>query len=789
MKFSVQWLREWVDPPLNAHELADQLTMAGLEVEAVYNYCTGFNQVVVSRVEGITNHPSGSALRICSLQAGDHLISVVSGAPEIRLGACYALALPGAVLPGGNRISASEIKGQISEAMLCSEAELGLSADSECLLELDQDADVGIPLEEYLCLQDEIIELSLTPNRGDCLGIRGISREVGVLNRMQIHPPTMREIVPEITDSRAVRLEEPAACARYLGRVIRGIDIRRKTPDWIKERLRRSGFRCINIIVDITNYILLELGQPMHAFDNLVLTGEICVRLAREGEQLELLDGQDCRLATDTLVITDASGPVAMAGIMGGQKTAVSLASTDIFLESAYFSPDAILGRARQYSLHTDSSHRYERGVDFRLQQIAMNRASELILKYCGGKAGPVTHACETEYLPSRKPIRLRAARLEQVLGTRINPEKCTEILNCLEMSVIADPEGWQVRPPSFRFDINIEVDLIEEIARINGYEAIPSTGIPANLRITQSSSKQELKQIRQILVSHGYQEAITYSFIDGTVQNMFSSDVSSIKLCNPISSELGELRQSLWPGLLMALTHNIKRQQSRVRLFEVGRIFRMNPALEQISVIAGISYGNIYPKQWDGSNLLSNFYDMKTEVEASIAAFFPNNELQYRQSTHKALHPGRSAEIFIKNQYIGSIGSIHPGILKQMEIPGDVYAFEFELLNLPAISPIKYVKISKYPSIRRDLAIVLDEGISYENVANCVQKQASDLLENLELFDVYQGEGIDIGKKSLALGLTFQGTSSTLTDRMVEELLDKVLSALHTEFGATLRE
>ena len=789
MKFSVQWLREWVNPPLNTHELASQLTMAGLEVEAVDNYCTGLNRVVVSRVAGITNHPSEPALRICSLQAGDHIFSVVSGAPEIRSGACYALALPGAILPGGNRISASEIKGQVSEGMLCSGAELGLNEDSECLLELDQDADVGVSLEEYLCLQDEIIELSLTPNRGDCLGILGIAREVGVLNRMQINPPALRETAPELTDSRAVELEVPAACPRYLGRVIRGIDIQRKTPDWIIERLRRSGLRCINIVVDLTNYILLELGQPMHAFDHSLLTGGICVRLAREGERLELLDGQDCRLATNTLVITDASGPIAMAGIMGGQKTAVSMATTDIFLESAYFSPDAIQGRSRQYNLHTDSSHRYERGVDFTLQQIAMNRATELILNYCGGKAGPVTHACETEHLPSRKPIRLRASRLEQVLGTRINPEKCTEILNSLKMFVIADPAGWQVRPPPFRFDINIEVDLIEEIARINSYEAIPSTGIPANLRITQSSSKLEFKQIKQVLVSHGYQEAISYSFIDGTVQNLFSSAVSSIRLSNPISSELGEMRQSLWPGLLMALAHNIKRQQSRVRLFEVGRIFKMNPNLEQRLVIAGISYGNIYPKQFDKNNISSNFYDMKTDLEAIIAAFIPTNELQYKQSTHQALHPGRSAEIFINNQYIGSIGSIHPGILKQLEIPSDVYAFELELLNLPAIRPIKYVKISKYPSIRRDLAVVLDEGINYENIAKCVQNQASDLLENLELFDVYQGEGIDIGKKSLALGLTFQGTSSTLTDGMVEELLDKVLSALNTEFGATLRE
>lgn len=789
MKFNIQWLREWVNPPLTTQELADKFTMAGLEIEIVETQQSDFNGVMVARLSEISNHPTAPTLKICTLHVGDGVHKVISGAPNLHIGACYALALPGAHLPGGRLIQQTEIKGEASQGMLCSAEELGLNGEMAALLELDNSAAVGAALEEYLGLPDDIIELALTPNRGDCLGIRGIAREVGVLTKTKVDSPSFPVIAPSILDTRAVRLEDPAACPRYLGRVIRGVDNRRKTPDWLNERLRRCGLRSINIVVDITNYIMLELGQPMHAFDDEQLVGDICVRRAGEGERLVLLDGQNCRLSANTLVIADVSGPIAMAGIIGGSQTAVSESTTDLFLECAYFSPDAIQGRARQYGLHTDSSHRYERGVDYELQQSAMERATDLIQNICGGQAGPLTHACVGDHLPSRSAIVLRKKRLERVLGAHVTTMTCTDILKRLECALVDKKDRWEVTPPSFRFDINLEVDLIEEIARVHGYSNIPSDAIPAALRITERASDPRFSQIKQLLVARGYQEAITYSFVDQAMQESFADAESGIRLSNPISSEQNEMRQSLVPGLVSVLIRNINRQQNRVRIFEIGRIYKLNPGLMQPPVVAGISYGNINNIQWDGNNIYSNFYYLKSDVEAILTPYVTLNSMRYTQSSIKALHPHHSAGIFLGNQFIGSLGMIHPSIAQQFNILGNIYIFEINLENIFCKTPAKYRNVSKFPAIRRDMSIVLDEGIPYINVADSIQKCTSGYLENLELFDVYRGEGIDIGKKSLALGLTFQVTSSTLTDSVVDELFEKVLFVLKIEFGAKLRE
>ena len=789
MKFNIQWLREWVNPHLTSQEFADKFTNAGLEVEALESLQYDFCGVIVARLSETSIHPTAPSLKICTLHSVDRDYKVISGAPNLHIGACYALALPGTCLPGGRFIQQTEIKGEVSEGMLCRGGELGLNGESATLLELDESAAVGVTLEEYLGLPDDIIELALTPNRGDCLSIRGIAREVGVLTKTKFKPPSIPVIVPSIPDSRAVRLEDPVACPRYLGRVIKGIDNYRKTPDWLIERLRRCGLRSINIVVDITNFIMLELGQPMHAFDNKRLAGDICVRLAGEGERLVLLDGQDCRLAINTLVIADITGPIAMAGIIGGNLTAITESTTDLFLESAYFSPDAIQGRARQYGLHTDSSHRYERGVDYELQQLAMERATDLILQICGGQAGPLTHACAQDHFPSRATIFLRKTRLEKVLGTQIETQTCKDILKRLECAVVDRKDGWEVTPPSFRFDINLEVDLIEEIARVHGYTNIPSGAIPAALRITKRASDPQFSQIKQLLAVRGYQEAITYSFVDHALQEPFADAESVIRLSNPISSEHDEMRHCLVPGLISVLIRNLNRQQNRVRIFEIGRIYKFNQGLVQPPAVAGISYGNIYNKQWNGNNVYSDYYHIKSDVEAILAKYVALNSIRYNPLAIKALHPQRSSGIFLENQYVGVLGMIHPSILRQFNIPNDIYIFEINLENISRKDPVKYKIVSKFPSIRRDMAIVLDEIIAYRDVVDSIQKNSSGYLENLELFDVYRGEGIDIGKKSLALGLTFQVTSSTLTDSVVEELFNRVLSALKTEFGVKLRE
>ena len=792
MRFSEKWLRELVNPPVPGEKIVEQLTMAGLEVESVTSCRPDFCGVIIALIKQVLPHPGADNLKICHADIGKGKeIKIVCGASNVTAGNYYPAALPDTVLPGGKKIEISTIKGVTSEGMLCSEQELGLSENNDVLFELGQDASPGMDLTEYLVLDDSIIELSLTPNRGDCLSLSGIAREVAVLNRWAFEPDPVKPVAETINDARKIKLNAAGACPRYTGRVIKNVNIHKSAPVWLREKLRRSGIRSINVVVDITNFVMLELGQPMHAFDNDKLMGDIIVRYARNSEKLTLLDNETKELSSGTLVIADEKQAVAMAGIMGGLATSVTEQTQNIFLESAYFSQQAIAGRARHYGLHTDSSHRFERGVDYTLQKLAIERASDLILNLCGGEPGPVTDICAQDAIPGETVIALHHDEIVRLLGADIAPARVEEILQQLGFTLAAKGGYWEVHVPAYRFDVSIEADLIEEIARIYGYGNIPSTPPLTTMRIQADIDPAcQFEDMMNILVHRGYYEAITYSFVDSNLQASLLGQDDGIRLLNPISSEMAVMRQSLWPGLLQALLYNVKRQQQRVRLFEYGRIYRRNDDLEQIPVLSGISYGNIYPEQWDIEGNLSDFYDMKADIEALLSTKEGQiTKLGFNKIEHPALHPGQSAEIIYNDQRVGVLGALHPAHLQLLDIPHSVFLFELEMTLISVKKQVKFTKLSKYPSVRRDLAIVLDNDIPVINVVNHIKKATKEILNNLELFDVYRGEGIDLGKKSLALGLTFQRSSSTLIEEEIDTIIQNILTSLQQEFGATLRE
>jgi len=789
MRFSENWLREWVDPPVSTEELAEQLTLAGLEVEGIEDCRGQLAGIVIARVTRTARHPDTESLTVCIVDTGvEETTTVVCGAPNVTTGVNYALAPTGATLADGSLMKTAPIKGVESAGMLCSGRELGLSDDAGALMKFDPGIAPGTLVEELLRLDDRVIELSLTPNRGDCLSIAGIARETGVLYRHDVRRPDILPIPVVTSSTRAIHLDAPEACPRYVGRIIEGIDINTSTPAWLREQLRRSGIRSINAVVDITNFVMLELGQPMHAFDHDLLSGDIHVRYAVPEEPLTLLDESARILNSRSLVIADDARAVALAGIMGGLDTAVTYTTCNVFLESAFFTPAVILGRAREYGLHTDSSHRFERGVDYNLQIPAMERATGLILEICGGRPGPVSVATHQEQLPQRSPVRLRHERLTQLLGMTIDREIVIDILQRLGLDVQESDGAWEVTAPSYRFDIGVEADLIEEIIRIHGYDNVPVVPLES-VHIHSASKAVDISDLRQVLQQRGYQEVISYSFVDREQQRRLLDRDDAITLLNPISSELGVMRQTLLVSLLSTLQYNLKRQQQRVRIFESGRIYRNDNGISQEPVIAACCYGNLYPEQWDIKNNTGSFFDIKGDIEALFRVIGHDLRPEYRVVRHPTLHPGRSAEIMLNNQSIGILGAVHPAILKSLDIVQEVLVFELKLAAFSKkITPI-YRQLSKFPSIRRDLSIVLDSQIPAVEVLNCVRSNASELLENLELFDLYIGEGIDIGKKSLTLGLTFQGTSSTLIDKEVDDLVTNILRALQSQFGATLRE
>lgn len=792
MKFSERWLREWVNPPVTTAQLVEQLTMAGLEVDSVEEAAPAFEGVVVGKVLTVMPHPDAERLKVCQVDVGSgEPLNIVCGAPNVRPGMFAPTAVVGARLPGGMAIKRAKLRGVESFGMLCSAKELGLAEVSEGLMELPGDGVPGQDLRAYMGLDDQLIEVDLTPNRSDCLGLAGIAREVGVLNRCAVDVPAIHPVKETVPDIFPVEVLAPADCPRYVGRVIRGIDPHARTPLWMQERLRRSGIRSLGPLVDVTNYVLLELGQPMHAFDLAQLEGGIQVRRARPQETLTLLDGRQLTLDEGTLVIADHRKALALAGIMGGIDSGISDTTRDLFLESAFFAPQAIAGRARRHGLHTDASHRYERGVDPQLQRRAMERATALLLEIVGGQPGPVIEVVAEAHLPLRQPITLRAARIERMLGVEIPTDDIVDILVRLGMQVEPAGSDWRVTAPSFRFDIANEADLIEELARVYGYSRIPSTRPRAQVAmIPQPEAKVGVERLRGILVDRGYQEAITYSFVDPEMQRLLDPENAPIALANPISADLSVMRTTLWAGLVRALAYNQNRQQSRVRLFETGLRFTQGPeGLRQEPGIAGLISGSVYPEQWGEPERPVDFYDLKGDVEALLEATGRADEFRFVAARHPALHPGQTARIERAGNLVGWLGTLHPEIERELDLMGPVLLFELDLAAVQEGAVPQFRELSVFPSVRRDIAVVLGEQVPTQAVCDCVRATAGERLQSLELFDVYRGKGIDSGRKSLALGLILQDSSRTLTDSDVEAVIERVVAELKQKFGATLRE
>lgn len=792
MKLSEKWLREWVNPRLDTKQLAERLTMAGLEVGAVEPVASPLDGVVVGEILSVTPHPNAERLRVCEVNVGEkHPRTIVCGAANAAAGLKAPVALPGARLPGDKTIAEAELRGVKSSGMLCSTQDLGLEESSDGLLVLDARARPGMSFAKFLGLDDVTLEVDLTPNRGDCLSVAGIAREVAALTGAALKAPKSRRVVVKSRKRMKVVLEAPQDCPVYLGRVIEDINPHATTPLWMKERLRRSGLRAIHPVVDVTNYVLLELGQPMHAFDLDRLSGNVHARLARKGELLTLLDGKQISPEPGTLLITDDRKPLALAGIMGGLDSAVSDTTRHLFLECAHFRPETIAGRARALGLQTESSQRFERGVDPALPRTAMERATELLLTIVGGKAGPVVEQISKRHLPASEPIALRALRIARVLGHDVPAAQVTGILKRLGTKVKTVRGGWRVLPPSYRFDIRREIDLIEEIARVHGYEKLSPSRPRIDMRARPLPEGRVTEQrLRTALADRDYQEVITYSFVDPALQKLLDPTIEPLHLANPIAADMSVMRTTLWAGLLQTVVYNQNRQVERLRLFELGRRFLPRAdGLVQEPVLAGVVTGPAVAPQWGATSRAADFFDAKADVEALLALTGRAQDYRFRAARHPALHPGMTAEILFAGHHAGWIGMLHPELGVRLGLVQGVGLFE---LALPAMQEGKvpvYRDISRFPAIRRDLAVVVDETMPAETVLECVSRMAGNLLVNLELFDEYRGKGIDSGRKSLALGLTLQDSSRTLKDSEIEDLLARVVTALETEFGARLRQ
>ena len=792
MKFSTQWLREWVNPGVDAPALAERLTMAGLEVDAVTPVAPPLHNVVVGEVLALVKHPEADKLQIASVAVGQTSpLQIVCGAANVCVGMKAPVALVGAQLPGGITIKRAKLRGVESSGMLCSAKELGIEEGASGLLALPQDAAVGTAVSDLLMLDDTLIEIDFTPNRGDCLSVAGLAREIGALYGVPVNVPTVTPTAPTHTQQVSVLLDAPADCPHYLARVISGVNNRAVTPLWLVERLRRAGIRAINPVVDITNFVLLELGQPMHGFDLQRLQGGIQVRRARPGESLTLLDGKTIELSSDLLVIADEARPLALAGIMGGQATGVAEETTSIILESAFFTPDAIRGKGRRFNLQTDSSYRFERGVNPQLQGLAMERATQWVLAICGGQAGPVVEVVAAEYLPQYAPIVLRRARIARLLGIALPDADIEAILNGLGMSIQADAAGWKVVPAAWRFDITIEADLIEEVARVYGYTRLPSE-LPTGRLTMQPRSETALaaSALRRVMVARGYFEAITYSFIEPRLQMLLVPGQEGLALANPISTEMSMMRSSLWPGLIHALKHNRDRQQTRIRLFEYGQ--RFVPTAQgwrEEWVIAGIAMGAPQPEQWGVAGRANvDFYDVKADVEALLVEARIAPHVAFVAAEHPALHPGQSASLRRDDQHIGWIGSIHPAVSEQLGLDA-VVMFEIAVEGLQRGGVPRGKSPSKFPSIRRDLAFVVEQTVGVEQLTTQARNVAGNLLADLHIFDIYSGKGVAAQHKSVALALTLQDIEKTLTDAEVEAVVQRVVQTLKVNFNATLRE
>ncbi|MEJ0087998.1 MAG: phenylalanine--tRNA ligase subunit beta [Pseudomonadota bacterium] len=787
MRIPLSWLREFVDVPWSAKELGSRLTMAGFELEALEKAAPAFSGVVVTEIVEAVRHPQADKLQVCKVRAGgSELLQIVCGAANARVGLKTALATVGAKLPGDKAITAAKLRGVDSAGMLCSAKELGIADTSEGILELPADAPVGQDLRAYLDLDDDILELNVTPNRGDAMSVLGIAREVAALTKTEVRLPAA-SVTEKIADRFPTKLTAPEGCSKFTSRTIRGIDNKRTSPAWLRERLRRAGLRAISPVVDVTNYVMLELGQPMHAYDLSKLKGGLEARFASDGEPITLLDGKEIKLSSDCVVIADADGAVGFGGIMGGLRTSCTPDTTDVLFEANFFPAAAIAGRGRRYGLVTDAGQRFERGMDPVHQERAQQRGAQLLLEIAGGSAGPLVVVQEEARLPRRAEVQLRRTRITRLLGTVIADNDVKATLESLGMRVRADETGWLVTPPSHRFDISIEPDLIEELARIVGFESIPETDAPGRQKARPLSEEAPVEQqALEILATRGYQEAITYAFVDPALQNKLFPGVVTPAISNPIASDMAVMRVSLWPGLIKAALENQRRQQDRVRLFEHGARFAANT---ETDLLSGIAMGSRRPEQWGAKAVPVDFFDVKQDVDALFARTGAPEEFGYVADALPCLHPGRSARITRSGETIGWIGELHPQLVQEFDFTYAPIVFEVEYRPGLAAKMPRFEEISRFPRVRRDLAVVVDEKVSLRQLHERVTFAASSLLRDIRVFDVFRGPGIESGRKSVALGLIFQDNSRTLADEDADRLLAAIRADLSATLGAGFRE
>ncbi|MCO8088960.1 MULTISPECIES: phenylalanine--tRNA ligase subunit beta [Acinetobacter] len=791
MKISENWLRTWVNPAIDSEKLSDQLTMLGLEVDDLSPAAKPFTGVVVGEVLTVEQHPDADRLRVTTVNIGSgEPLQIVCGAPNVRAGMKAPVATIGAVLPGDFKIKKGKLRGVESQGMLCGASEIDLEDKIDGLLELPADAPVGVNVREYLDLDDNVIDISITPNRGDCFSIRGIAREIGVINQLPVTAPDIQEVAASIADEKKV-VVSTEGCPRYLGRVIKNVNTKAATPEWMERALARSGIRQHSILVDITNYVLMELGQPLHAFDAAKVQGAVQVRQATAGEKLVLLNEQEVELQDDVMVIADDEKALAIAGIMGGLSSSVTDETTEIFLESAFFAPLHIAGRARRFGLHTDASQRYERGVDFELPLIAMHRASQLISELAGGEFGPITVAENAAVLPTRDAIELKQAQVDQLLGYSVDSDFITDALTRLGCEVTVKAQGqWSVVPPSHRYDMAIYQDLIEEVARIHGYDNIQISLPVIDTKLAKYQDQFEVAQLRQTLVTLGYQEAISFSFADLKLEKQLNAAVNPLALANPISSDLAVMRSTLLSSLIPCVQYNINRQQSRVRFFELGLRFDYQNAasihdLKQIPTLAMIAVGAKTAESWHGKPQAMDFFDLKGEVEELLAA--GRVQVEYVRSERSWLHPGQSAEILVNGQSIGYLGRLHPSLENELDL-GTTWVAELDQQAVLQTYVSNFTELSRFPSVRRDIALLISDKINVSEIQQLIEQTGGELLHSTWLFDVYTGQGVEAGKRSLAFALLWQHPTRTLEDAEIKSGMDNILKVLENTYQATLR-
>ena len=794
MKISQSWLQEWLSFKIEARQWASKLNRYGFEIASIEQAAPAFNSVVVGRVVHCEKHPNADRLSYCQVDVGKNdLLSIVCGAKNVRAGLNVAVALVGAVLPGGLKIKKAKLRNIISEGMICSAKELGLT-DDECsgILELADDAPLGKLFRDYWNLDDEIVDLEITPNRGDCLSMKGIAREIAAVERKTYIPIKIKTIKPTIKDIRRVDVQNKAAAPRYVGRIIRHINAKRPTPLYVKERLQKCGLRSVNVVVDVLNYVMLEIGQPMHAFDLGQLTGNITVRSARSKEVIKLLDHSEIQLSEDTLVIADEREPCAIAGIMGGLSSGVTFDTKDIFLESAFFSPDCVCRSTQQYGLHSDSSYRFERGVDPQLQRIAIERATELLCPLIGGDIGPIIESIASDHLPGDKKITLRKSKIATVLGIDINDKIIIDILKSLQMNVTQKTGAeWDVTVPSYRFDIEQEIDLIEEVIRLYGYEHISRRSCVATITQLDTESEKRISpdKIGSVLVNRGYNEIVTYSFVDKGLHSLLTADEQAIRLSNPLNVDMAFMRTSLWPGLVKTAIYNQNRQVDHIRLFEIGLCFKagFEEKIIQNKKIGGLVTGSIHPSQWGIKERAVDFFDIKGDIQALIQLTHRTDAFSFKPCNHEVLYPSQSAAVYNGHQCVGYIGALHPALVKQLKLASPVYLFEFLLEPFMQAKASLARVISKFPSIRRDIALIVDRKILAKDIIQFI-KSKTEFLVNIQVFDRYIGENVGKDKQSIALRLTFCNISRTLREQEINDQLSKLVLALQHQFKAILR-